>query len=240
MPEKLPPEFLAKLKSITAKRAKTVIDHILKHGHITTDDLKAKYGYNHAPRAAQDVKDQGIPLVSTRVKGPDGRNMSAYTFGDPNSAEASKTGRKAFSKKFKDALLAIYGKRCGICNATLEGRYLQIDHRVPYQVSGDPGIQASEDFMLICGSCNRAKSWSCEHCVNWTENKVVKVCQTCYWADPLHYAHIALRQIRRLDLVWSEAETADFDRLRAVAEKVDAELPDFVKDVLSKAFPPKK
>ena len=37
-------EFLDLLKSITAKRPKTVIDHILKYGFITTEDLKNKYG----------------------------------------------------------------------------------------------------------------------------------------------------------------------------------------------------
>lgn len=57
----LPPEFLTKLKSITAKRAKTVIDHILKHGFITTEDLSTTYGYDHGPRAARDVREQGIP-----------------------------------------------------------------------------------------------------------------------------------------------------------------------------------
>ena len=35
---------------VLAKRAKTVIDHILKHGHITTEELKNLYGYDHPPR----------------------------------------------------------------------------------------------------------------------------------------------------------------------------------------------
>ena len=45
-----PPEFLKLLKSVEAKRPKTVIDHILKHGQITTEELKDTYGYNHPPR----------------------------------------------------------------------------------------------------------------------------------------------------------------------------------------------
>ena len=40
MPQELPEWFIAKAKAVTAKRAKTVIDHILKHGHITTEELK--------------------------------------------------------------------------------------------------------------------------------------------------------------------------------------------------------
>ncbi len=31
-------------KKVTAKRARVVIDHILKHGFITTEELKTTYG----------------------------------------------------------------------------------------------------------------------------------------------------------------------------------------------------
>ena len=51
----------------------TVIDHILRHGFITTQDLKDNYGYNHPPRAVRDVKEHGIPTEMFRVKGSDGR-----------------------------------------------------------------------------------------------------------------------------------------------------------------------
>ena len=53
LPQDLPKWFLERLKAVTAKRAKTVIDHILKHGHITTEELKNLYGYDHPPRAAR-------------------------------------------------------------------------------------------------------------------------------------------------------------------------------------------
>ena len=52
----LPEDFLKRLKSVTAKRAKTVIDLILKQGQVTTEDL-ARAGYEHAPRAVRDVRD---------------------------------------------------------------------------------------------------------------------------------------------------------------------------------------
>ncbi len=41
-----PPEFLKLLKSVDCKRPKTVIEHILEHGQITTEELKNTYGYN--------------------------------------------------------------------------------------------------------------------------------------------------------------------------------------------------
>ena len=53
---KFPKEFIELCRSITAKRPKAVIDHILKHGHVNTDELKALYDYNHGPRAARDVR----------------------------------------------------------------------------------------------------------------------------------------------------------------------------------------
>lgn len=80
--KKLPKSFLSKLNSIEAKRPKTVIQHILKHGYITTEELETLYGYQHPPRAARDVRELGIPLITFRVKSSDGRSIGAYKFGD--------------------------------------------------------------------------------------------------------------------------------------------------------------
>ena len=44
MSPEYPKKFLDLCRSVTAKRPKTVIDHILKHGHISTEELKEKYG----------------------------------------------------------------------------------------------------------------------------------------------------------------------------------------------------
>ena len=66
-----PKEFLDLLESVTAKRPRTVIQHILKNGYITSEELKDVYGYNHPPRAVRDVREYGIPLVTYRVQGSD-------------------------------------------------------------------------------------------------------------------------------------------------------------------------
>jgi hypothetical protein len=65
----LPDDFLQLCQSVTAKRPKAMIDHILQHGYVTIEDLKKIYGYNHPPRAARDVREHGIPLETFRVKG---------------------------------------------------------------------------------------------------------------------------------------------------------------------------
>jgi hypothetical protein len=226
------------LDAVTGKRARIVVEHILKHGSITTDDLKEKYGYDHPPRAIKDVSDQGIPLVKVFVHKKNGKRMAEYRFGDLNNITAGRTGgRINFSKAFREALVVEYGSRCSLCNAPFESRYLQIDHRIPYLVAGD-GAAASrdvKDYMLVCGSCNRAKSWSCEHCPNGLEAKAPKICGVCYWANPLKYTHVATEDIRRLDLTWTGAEVSDYDAAKVVAGPEDLAMPKFVKDVVRRA-----
>ena len=84
MSAQYPQAFLDMLNAVGAKRPRTVIQHILAHGFVTSQELKDMYGYNHPPRAAWDVRELGIPLVTYRVDGADGRKITAYRFGDPN------------------------------------------------------------------------------------------------------------------------------------------------------------
>jgi hypothetical protein len=232
-PPKLSKKLLQLVTAVTDRRPKTVIDHILKHGFITTQGLK--YGYNHPPRAAKDVREQGIPLETFRVRGGDGRSIAAYRFGDLSKIRRGCLGgRRAFPKGFKAKIAAHRGTGCCICLTQFEERYLQIDHRVPYEVVGDVKFNATDlgSYMLVCGSCNRAKSWSCEHCQNCIELKSPGICMSCYWAWPESYAHIAMRQARRLDLVWLGSHTATFDSLKTEAKAAGAPMPEYVKAIL--------
>lgn len=61
MADDFPQWFLEKLKAIHAKRARTVIRHILKHGHITTEVLKGKYGYHTRPVLQETFESKGLP-----------------------------------------------------------------------------------------------------------------------------------------------------------------------------------
>ena len=65
--------MLDKLNSVKDKRPRTVINHILRKGFITSQELKDLYGYNHPPRAIRDVRERGIPIITSRVRGADGR-----------------------------------------------------------------------------------------------------------------------------------------------------------------------
>lgn len=222
------------LKGISNKRARIVIEHILAHGFITTEELETKYGYNHPPRAARDVRESGIPLETFRVKDSEGRTIAAYRFGDLTQVRKGRLqGRQTFPKQFKGLLYEKQGGKCAICSGKFEVRYLQVDHRTPYEVAGDAqGALKLENFMLLCGSCNRAKSWSCEHCENWQNAKSPVICITCYWANPEGYGHIALREIRRADIIWDKDEVGVYEKLKERAEQNKSPIPDFVKKVV--------
>jgi hypothetical protein len=229
---KLSKEFLELLQQVTGKRSRIVVELILEHGFITTEDLETKYGYKHPPRAVRDVREQGVPLESFTVKNAEGRSIAAYRFGDPARIRQGKLGgRRVVSKALKNQLVQQLGARCSICLQDYEVRYLQVDHRIPYEVAGESGTDIN-DFMLMCGSCNRAKSWSCEHCTNGVELKEMELCRTCYWASPDTYQHIALRPIRRLDVVWTEEEVEQYERLKGLAQSKRLTLPDYVKVAL--------
>jgi len=233
--KKLPKEFIAKCKSITARRARVVIDHLLKHGRITTEQLKEKYGYNHPPRAIRDVKEQGIPLERFTVKDTAGRSIAAYRFGDTTQVRARRfDGRTALSKKIKTQLIEKYGCRCFIYLEEMPEATLQIDHRVPFEIAGETEATLTpEDFMLLSGSANRAKSWSCEHCENRATGKNPAVCHTCYWAHPENYTHVATTPIRRLDMLWQGEAINQYERLKADAAKAGITIPDYVKSILA-------
>jgi hypothetical protein len=88
--------------------------------------------------------------------------------------------------------------------------------------------------MLVCGSCNRTKSWECEHCDNWKNLKLISICHTCLFASPDNYQHIATRQKRRLTFNWNEDEIEDFDSLIDEANEAGLYLDDYVKSVLKR------
>ncbi|MDZ4765798.1 MAG: HNH endonuclease [Chloroflexota bacterium] len=230
-----PPEFLEKLKQVKGKRARIVVEHILEHGFITTEELETIYGYRHPPRAIRDVREQGISIESFSVKNNAGRSIAAYRFGTITETQlAQLSGRSTFPKRLKTQLLSRQQSHCAICNTQYESRYLQIDHRVPYLIAGE---LATDDikldlYMLVCASCNRAKSWSCEHCENGHTIKDSAICLTCYWAAPVDYRHVALRPLRRVELVWTDEEISTHAKLVAKAVDHSLSLQDYIKHIL--------
>lgn len=225
-------EFLDFLNSITAKRARTVIQHIIKHGFITSEELKDTYGYDHPPRAARDVREHGVPIITYRITGNNGRRLAAYKFGDPNdvSNNLSKTaGRTVLTKALKQALIDKYGAKCFIYLENMDEAVLQIDHRVPYEIDGEQGNNNIDIFMLLSPSANRAKSWTCEHCENWIK-KDRDFCIRCFWAHPENYDHVAGKYEKVITIVFTGNEIEDYQKLIELAGEKTAQ--ETIKEIL--------
>jgi len=232
----IPKRLLDRIKKITAKRPRTVLEHVIKYGFITTEELKIKYGYNHPPRAARDVREQGISLETYKVADSTGRMIAGYRLNLEAAIEIGKSGRTQYPKEVKKSLLQKSGPRCSLCGGSFDPTFLQVDHRVPYQVAGESESEDDDAFMLVCGSCNRTKSWACEHCENWIKLKKVAICKSCYWARPTEYRHVAMADARRVDLVWLGADTKIFDRFRDACEKKHESIQDGIKKAVIRSF----
>ncbi|MDY4670455.1 MAG: hypothetical protein SO415_10775 [Oliverpabstia sp.] len=217
----LPQDFVDTLNAVTNKRARFVIDTILEKGYCSTEDLKNE-GYEHAPRAARDVRELGIPLETFKTKDSSGKNIAAYRFGNWEEAkrtnQLSKTsGRTQLTEKLKSALLKKYGAKCNLYGEEYPARLLQPDHRIPYEIGGDPeNIMDLDRFMLLSPSANRDKSWTCEHCDNW-KKKDISMCKECYYAYPENYSHIAGRMERRINVTFGEKDMQLYDILFEMA-----------------------
>ena len=192
---KMPADFKDFLESVDGKRAHAVIDRILDKGYCTTEYLQS-IGYEHPPRAARDVRERGVNLKTRKYRSENGRVLGLYVLGDfkQETAGNKSKGRTAIDREIKTALLTAYGNRCFIWQEELPACDLQVDHRISFEIAGEPEDSANPaHWMLLCASANRQKSWACEHCENWKAKKPEQ-CARCFWAYPENYTHIAGRR----------------------------------------------
>ncbi|MFC9250489.1 hypothetical protein [Amycolatopsis thailandensis] len=224
-------EYIAWIKGLPmSKRAAQARDHLLEHGSLTTEQLSVM-GYEHPPRAIRDLRDAGATVVTGSARNSAGKRIASYTLVPQMST--GRTGRVSIPKKFRDSINKEYGYRCAICSGKFEGRELQCDHRVPFGVGGDSVTLDAADFMPLCASDNRSKSWSCEHCPNWTVRDP-DVCSKCFWAFPGGYEHVETRPERRVSLTFQGDEVVVFDNLKDFADRQRMSVQDLIKDNLGK------
>lgn len=233
---KVPPEILKLIDEMKGKRASIAVNHIKEHGYVTNEQLRQIYNYKHGPRAVGDAKDRGIPIKTVKLKleGYD-KKVHCYVFDDISKIRNDKlSGRKPLDKKMKDELAAKHGEKCLVCNEDYELRYLQTDHRVPYDIAGENSSYSYEldKYMLLCASCNRAKSWSCETCYNFLHNKDEEICKTCYWASPLDYSHIAMKEERRVQLTFADDNIKIYEAIDALSKEQKKDIPSIIINIL--------
>ncbi len=222
-----PQELLERISAVTNKRARFVLDAIVKNGAVTTEEIN-QAGYDHPPRAARDVRDLGFRLKTIMVKHTNGRSIASYIF-DDSELESGKEGRRLLPKKERDALIHAAGDKCQICGAL---HNLQVDHRIPYEVGGESQSEEKQPYQVLCGSCNRKKSWECECCKNWLQIKSFATCLSCYWAQPAEHTHIAMQPQRRVDVIWMGYEVRDFERVRNNADNNKCSVAEEIKRIL--------
>lgn len=216
------PRILELTKKL-GKRPRTVVEHIIKHGEVSTTELKEIYGYDHPPRAARDVREVGIPLKRVMVKNPStGKKNAVYSFDDMDKLRTDiLKGRQNFPVKFKKELFELHKQKCSICRAEYSNRVLQIDHRIPYEVAGDNATSFAlnvKDYMPLCPSDNRNKSFSCESCENWLKILNPEICKSCYWASPDAYEHISMVKEKRAEIIFRDQELNIYDSLKKQAQ----------------------
>ena len=57
-------------------------------------------------------------------------------------------------------------------------------------------------------------------------------CATCYWSGTEDYAHLALRNVRRLELCWLGEATVEYETLHDRARQAGQSLADFAKMIM--------
>ncbi|MFG2501450.1 hypothetical protein ACGFSB_24965 [Streptomyces sp. NPDC048441] len=224
-------EFVSWIKALPmSSRAARARDHLLEYGSLTTEQL-SEMGYVHPPRAIGDLKDAGATIEGDSVKGSTGRTIRRYTLIEQMSM--GKAGRVGIPKRFRDALNAEFNFRCGICHGQFEARELQADHRVPFIVAGDKSDLKIKDFMPLCASDNRSKSWSCENCQNLA-SRDESVCESCFWAHPENYTHVATKQERRVNLTFQGDEIAtSYEAIKEAAHSEGLSIEEWLKGKFS-------
>jgi hypothetical protein len=221
------------IPKLTSKRARIVLERILKDGSISTDELR-QMGYSHPPRAAQDLKEAGVALrtVFTKRHPKTGNRMGSYVLDAPAPiTEESFSGRGALPKNLEDKLYEAHGVCCNMDGFEHGRRVLQADHRIPFLVGGDPDGFDVGDWQVLCASHQRKKSFECENCGN-SETRDLEQCRSCFWAFPEDYSHVALRDERRVTVIWAGEEVEEYERLKDGARQRGLDIPTLVRERL--------
>ena len=111
-----------------------------------------------------------------------------------------------------------------------------MDHRVPFEVGGDPDELLIKDWMLLSGSANMNKKQACSECDNMAKRDV-KLCKSCYWASPEKYNHVSgVKQQVVTMLFRGEEDAVMIDSLTKLAKEDDTSVNEIIKRILNYSF----
>lgn len=229
-------EYIESVFMHCTSRARWAIEHMIENGSISSVYM-LENGHLHPARVIGDVRDQGIP-VNTKTINHDGKRIAQYSFGTEEEINRAKFGgRKPISKRTKQLLLERNGKSCQLSGIKLDENELQIDHRIPFTLIGEPeNPKCTSNYMLLSKSMQRTKSWACESCPNLKKHRKIKNCLSCYWASPEHYTHKAMENERVVSLVWDDADAVNLAKMQALAESHGLSVQTLIKNTLSAIY----
>lgn len=229
--------YIRDVLTVCSARAAFIINQIIEYGSIDSEKIR-NTGYVHGARAVGDVRDNGIPIVTNKIKSSDNRTIAKYTFGPAADIKKHKFGgRIQFPSSLKAKLIARDGLFCAISEQPLPKNELQIDHRVPYYISGDITRERNPaDFMLLSKSLQRSKSWDCEQCENLKVHFKIEICRSCYWAYPDNYTHIAMRTQRSINVTWEKDEVEEFGMLAEESSRIGSSPQELIKTIVKKRY----
>ena len=101
---RIPRDLAEHIAAVRNKRARFVLDAIAKKGMVTTEEIN-QAGYEHPPRAVRDARELGFPIRTIKVKHSNGRTIAAYIFPENARFGRGKSGRRALTKKQRDAII---------------------------------------------------------------------------------------------------------------------------------------
>jgi hypothetical protein len=216
-------KFGGRIKLLKNRRARVVTEFKVKNSSVNTDD----------------VQDTGLPIVTSETKDENNKDILSYKFAEEGKISfLREQDRKHFSKDFKDHLIEKHGSICCICLIKEESGHLQIGQRIPYGVLDEIQYKKEKEknYFLLCGSCNRSKSLSCDTCKNYKEIKDPNVCKSCYWASPEKYNHIAMKKEGRIELVFTEELMETYNKIKSASETAKTNICKFVIELLKKSL----
>jgi len=225
-------KILPLVKKETARGAK-LLTALIEKGEMTTKELEES-GYGHPPRVRMDLQDIGIE-IGTHYRNPhpqSGNRMGTYYLMSPKPGEITKK-RSPPPKSFKKKLVKNHNHVCAITQYVFPENELQMDHRVPFLVGGDPDSYELDDWMPLSGSAQMLKKKACDDCEN-SSAKDVKICGTCYWAFPERYNHVATIPQSVATMVFrGDVEVELFQKISDIARKNELTVNEVIKSILN-------
>ena len=111
-------------------------------------------------------------------------------------------------------------------------RLLQPDHRIPYEIGGDPDDMMRTDyFMLLSPSVNRDKSWACEHCPNWIQKITAFVSPVIMHFQKNIRISLVFKE-RKINILFRNQDIGLYEQIVKQANMENISIQDFTKRML--------